>query len=415
MKNSRLIAFEVLSKIRNENAYSNLAIENSVRDLNSKDKAFVNSLVMGVIERKLTLDYLISPYLKTRVKPKVKTILYIGAYQLYFMDKVPPSAAINTSVELAVQTGQGFYKGVINAVLHKIDDNRIDIDSLDDLSVKFSCPQNLINMWNKMYGKENCEEILEAMNLKAPVFAVPNKLYVDSDELSYELMNSSVECEVDGELVRILSSFDVSKIKPFADGLFHIQDKSSFECAKALEAKEGETVLDICSAPGGKAFTIAEGMTGKGEVYAFDIYEHRVNLIKNGAQRLGLKNIKASVNNAEVFNEDIPFADKILCDVPCSGFGIIRRKPEIRYKELDSVKELPLLQQKILETSCRYLKAGGRIIYSTCTLNKKENEKVVLKFLEENQNFSLIYDKTIFPSANGGDGFYYAVIEKKND
>ena len=411
MKDARLLAFEILYDIRNDSAYSNIALDKALKAYGGENKAFISSLVLGVVERQITLDYIIAPYLKGKTKPKVKLILYMGAYQLYFMDKVPSSAAVNTSVELANQTGVSYYKGLINAVLHKIDNNRIDIDAIDDLSVKYSCPQNLINMWSKMYGKEQCEGILETINNKPPVFAVPNSLYVDAEELSYELLNSSIECETDGELVKILSSFELDKLKPFNDGLFHIQDKSSFECAKALEAKEGETVLDICSAPGGKAFTIAEGMNGKGCVYAYDLYEHRLNLINSGAKRLGLNNIKTAINNAEEFSRSIPMADKILCDVPCSGFGIIRRKPEIRYKELDSVKALPEIQLKILETSARYLKDNSRMIYSTCTLNKKENEKVVLAFLERNPEFRLIKEKTVLPDREGGDGFYFAVLE----
>ena len=411
MKNSRLIAFDILYQIFKDEAYSNLALDSAINEADGKDKAFINNLVMGVIERKITLDYFIKPYLKSNAKPKVMLILYIGAYQLYFMDKVPSSAAINTSVQLAAETGLSYYKSLINAVLHKIDNNRISIDEIEDLSVKYSCPQNLINMWKKQYGEDNCNEILRAINGKPPVFAVPNTLFVDEEELLYELMSSSVDCETDGELVKINSAVDISALKPFKDGLFHIQDKSSFECSKALEAREGNTVLDICSAPGGKAFTIAERMNNKGSVFAFDIHEHRVKLINDGAQRHGLSIISAAVNDALEFSESIPKADRILCDVPCSGFGIIRRKPEIRYKELDSVKELPDIQLKILETSSVYLKENSRLVYSTCTLNKKENENVVRAFLEKHGNFRLIKEVTVFPSENGGDGFYYAVLE----
>lgn len=411
MKNSRLTAFEILYDIEKNSAYSNIALDSAIKDFEPKDKAFISSLVLGVVERRISLEYLIKPYLSGKTKPKVKLILYIGAYQLYFMDKVPSSAAINTSVELASQTGVSYYKNLINAVLHKVDNNRIDINTIDDLSVRYSVPQNLINFWKKMYGDEQCEKILSVINTKPPVFAVPNKKYVDAEELSYELLNSGVDCDAEGELVKINSSFNLSALKPFKDGLFHIQDKSSFECAKALDAKAGDTVLDICSAPGGKAFTIAEDMNNCGEVYAFDIYEHRVGLIKSGAERLGLDIIDARVNDAEVLSESIPSADKILCDVPCSGFGIIRRKPEIRYKELDSVKELPALQLKILETSSAYLKDNSRLVYSTCTLNKRENENVVRAFLDNHSEFKLIKEKTIFPSEDGGDGFYFAVLE----
>ena len=415
MKDARLIAFEVLYDIFKGGAYSNIAVEKALSSINGKDKPFITSIVYGVVERRITLDYIINQHLKSKAKPKIMIVLYIGTYQLYFMDKVPESAAVNTSVELADKVGLGYYKKLINAVLRKINENRIDIDSIEDLSVRYSVPANLINMWKKMYGEENTLNILAAVNGRPPVFAVPNTLFVDADELSYELLDCGIDCEVINDAVRINSSFDLSDCKPFESGLFHIEDLSSFECAKALDAKEGETVIDVCSAPGGKAFTIAEKMNNCGKVYAFDLYEHRVKLINNGANRLGLDNIVAKVNDAEVFNDKLPLADKVLCDVPCSGFGIIRRKPEIRYKELDSIKELPEIQYKILTTSSKYLKPGGRLVYSTCTLNKKENEKVCDRFLIENTDYVKIYDKTIFPTDDGGDGFYYAVLEKKND
>lgn len=415
MKNNRLAAFEILYEVFSNNAYSNIALKKYFKENEVKDKAFVTTLVYGVIERRLTLEYIINQFINGRTKPKVKIILLMGAYQLYFMDKVPSSAAVNESVELSKQIGAGYYKNLINAVLHKVDNNRINLDLTDDLSVKYSCPQNLINMWNKMYGREKTVQILECLNSKPPVCAVPNPLYVDAQELLYELTNCGIDGEVSGGLVKINSSFDLDKCKAFNDGLFYIEDKSSYLCAKALDARSGEIVLDVCAAPGGKTFTIASSMNDKGRVYSYDLYEHRVKLIQDSISRLGFNNITACVNDAEIFNPQIPLADKIICDVVCSGFGIIRRKPEIRYKNLDDIKGLPDIQYKILDTSSKYLKPGGRIIYSTCTLNKKENEKVVLRFLDNHSDFSLVEDNTTFITSDGGDGFYYALMEKNND
>ncbi len=415
MKDARLASFEILHNILKDNAYSNIAVDKALKEVNARDKSFVSTIVYGVIERKITLDFLINKYLTSKPKLKILIVLYIGTYQLYFMDKVPSSAAINTSVNLAGDVGLGYYKKLINAILRKIDDNRVDLNSLNDISVKYSCPINLINMWNKMYGEEKILSILESINGRPPVFAIPNTLYVECEELQYELLCCGIECEVTDGVVRIDSRFNLSNCKPFNDGLFHIEDLSSYNCALALGAEEGNTVIDICSAPGGKAFTIAERMNNSGIIFAFDLYEHRVELIKQGAKRLGITNIKAEVNDALVFNDKLPKADRILCDVPCSGFGIVRRKPEIRYKELDSIKELPEIQYNILTVSSKYLNDNGRLVYSTCTLNKRENEKVVERFLSDNSNYKLIYDKTVFPSPDGGDGFYYAVIEKSND
>ncbi len=411
MKSSRLIAFETLYKIFNDNSYSNLVLD-SVLKKDTDDKQFIAALVYGVVERKLTLDYFIEKYTDKKIKPKIKIILRMGAYQLLFMDKVPSNAAINESVKLTKEIKQDYYSGLVNAVLHKIDKDR---EIPDDFSVKYSVPKNLINMLVKQYGEERVREFLPCLNSRPPVFAVPNTLYVDADELFYELLCDNIDCEVFGEVVKINSSFDLSKSRAFQNGLFYIEDLSSYECARSLEAKEGETVLDLCSAPGGKSFAAALDMKNSGEIYSYDLYEQRISLVKKSAQRLGINIIKTAVNDASVYNKNIPKADRILCDVPCSGFGIIRRKPEIRYKELDSVKELPSLQLKILETSSEYLKNNGRIVYSTCTLNKKENEKVVSAFLDNHKNFGLLSEKTTFPSADGGDGFYYAIMVKNEN
>ena len=412
MKNARLSAFDMLYDIIYGGAYSNIVLEKGLKAVESKDKGFVSRLVYGVIERRLSLDYAINKFLNGKTKPKVKILLYIGAYQVLYMDKIPDAAAVYETVSLCDNIGLSYYKKLINAVLHRIIDYKTEFDSIDDLSIKYSCPQHLINMWTKMYGEENVLDILESINNRPPVFAIPNSKYVDAEELYYELFSAGIDCEIFNDVVKINSSFDLSGLKAFNDGLFYIEDYSSYSCAKALGAKSDDVVLDLCSAPGGKAFTIAQsGAT----VYAYDIYEHRVELIKKSAQRLGLNNIITGINDALIYNANIPFADRIICDVPCSGFGIIRRKPEIRYKNLDDIKELPQIQYNILFTSSRYLKSGGVIIYSTCTLNKKENEQVVDRFLNDNTDFSLVESKTVFPTKNGGDGFFYSILKKKND
>lgn len=412
MKNARLSAFDMLYDIIYGGAYSNIVLEKGIKAVESKDKGFVSRLVYGVIERRLSLDYAINKFLNGKTKPKVKILLYIGAYQVLYMDKIPDAVAVYETVSLCDNIGLSYYKKLINAVLHRIIDYKTEFDIIDDLSIKYSCPQHLINMWTKMYGEDNVVDILESINNRPPVFAIPNSKYVDAEELYYELFSAGIDCEVFNDVVKINSSFDLSGLKAFNDGLFYIEDYSSYSCAKALGAKSDDVVLDLCSAPGGKAFTIAQsGAT----VYAYDIYEHRVELIKKSAQRLGLNNIITGINDALIYNANLPFADRIICDVPCSGFGIIRRKPEIRYKNLDDIKELPQIQYNILFTSSRYLKSGGVIIYSTCTLNKKENEQVVDRFLNDNTDFSLVESKTVFPTKNGGDGFFYSILKKKND
>lgn len=412
MKNSRQIAYEILYKIFYEKAYSNIQIDKTLSNVES-NKAFITKLVYGVIERKITLDYLIDKYCNKMPKPKVLCILRMGVYQLYFMDKVPSNAAINESVELAKNNGLDYYSKLINAVLHKIDNNRIDINELDDLSIKYSIPNNLINMWNKAYGKDEVEKFLPYFNEKSPIFAVPNTKFVDADELIYELNCEEIECEKHNDLVIINSSFDLNSLKTFKNGLFHIEDLSCYNAVKALNLEENDTVFDVCAAPGGKSFTAAELINDKGQVFSFDIHEHKIKLIEDGAKRLCLDSINSKLNDASVYNESLGKADKVICDVPCSGLGIIGRKPEIRYKELDSIKQLPEIQYSILESSAKYLKSGGRLLYSTCTLNKRENEKVVEKFINNNSEYEIKDSVTVFPTEFGGDGFFYSIIERK--
>ena len=226
MKNSRLTAFEIIYGVLNNDDYSNLSLDSAFDKNNSSDNAFISKLVLGVIERRLTLDYILKPYLNSRPKPKVRILLYMGVYQLYFMDKVPSNAAVNESVELAKAVGCGYYTKLINAVLHKVDSNRIDIDTIDDLSARYSCPESLIKMWQKHYGEDNTLKILGEINNIAPVFAVPNTLFVDEEELLYELMDEKAECEITSEVVKINSHINVKKSRAFKNGLYHIQDLS---------------------------------------------------------------------------------------------------------------------------------------------------------------------------------------------
>lgn len=415
MKNGRLISFEILQNIIRDGAYTNIALEKSINNANQKDRAFVSRIVYGVIERKLSLDFVIDKFLTSRTKPKIKILLYIGAYQILFMDKIPVEVAVNETVSLADEIGLSYYKKLINAVLHKIVDYKTEFELIEDLDIKYSCPIHLINMWKKMYGEETTLDILKTINNRPPIFAIPNRKYVDEEELQYELFDEGIDCEIYNGVVKVNSGIDFSKSKTFINGLFYIEDYSSYQAAKALNISENDVVLDVCAAPGGKSFTIAQSLLNGGKLFSYDLYDHKIKLINDGAKRLGLENIiTANINDASVFNPDIPKADKILCDVVCSGFGIIRRKPEIRYKNLDSIKELPSIQLKILETTINYLKSNGRIMYSTCTLNKKENEKVIEKFLEINKNFELIEQKTFIPNVESGDGFFYAIL-KKND
>lgn len=409
-KSPRLAAFETLYKIQQESAYSNLSLDH-LPVANGQERAFATALVRGVLERQITLDALVDKFTTGRLKPKVRVLLRMGAYQALYMDKVPVPAAVNETVELAKTVGQGYYGRMINAVLRQI---AADPDLPDTPMLRYSVPQPLLAMWQKTYGADATAAFLPYINGRAPLFLVPNPLFVTPGQLQEMLANEGVQARLLQEKVLTVDDgFDVERSAAFQKGYFHVQDLSCYLACAALQVRPGLTVLDVCAAPGGKSFTLAEQMNNTGRLIACDLHPHRVELIRSGARRLHLDCIESRVQDATLHSQDLPAADAILCDVPCSGFGILRRKPEIRYKDLDSIKDLPALQLSILQTAATYLKPGGRLVYSTCTLHKKENEKVVSAFLDRHSAFFLAAECTRFPCEQGSDGFYYAALERQ--
>ncbi len=433
MKTARQTAFEILNKIQRDNSYSNLLLDVALEksSLEQKDRAFASILVYGVIERMITVDFELSQYLKQplkKLKPQVLTVLRLGAYQLLFMDKVPHSAAINESVKLTKANGVSFASGLVNAVLRKVSAN--GLTETDDWSVKYSVPEWLCDFWIDAYGRENAEELLKSSFGSAETTLRVNTLKTTPDDLIAYLADEGIsaeKCNIKDALT-VTNGGALHKTKAYSDGLFHVQDIASQLCCNALDVKKNETVLDICSAPGGKSFTVAELMNNSGELYSFDIYGHRLKLIKDGANRLGITNIKFKENDGAVHNPQIKIADKILCDVPCAGLGVIRKKPEIRYKKLDEVDKLPDLQYSILCISSRYLKEGGTLVYSTCSLNPDENENIIKRFLSEHKNFESVRvlpdlprhaENTdyisLMPHIHNCDGFFISAIKKIKD
>ena len=265
MISSRQIAFETLYGVLYDNAYSNIELDKMLSCID-EGKAFASRLVYGVIERKITLDYIIEQYCK-KSKPKVKTILRMGTYQIYFMDKVPASAAVDESVKLAKDNGLSFYSGMINAVLHNIANNIIDINLIDDLSIRYSIPQSLINMLSKAYTQDRVKSFLPYINENAPVFAVPNYIKTDAEGLVSLLKNESINAQVLNDVVIIKTGCNITELDAYKKGLFHIQDLSCFNAVKSLDIKAGETVLDVCAAPGGKSFTAASLSKNKAKIF----------------------------------------------------------------------------------------------------------------------------------------------------
>ncbi len=437
MKTSRAAAFEILLKIHKDKAYSNLALDASLDsgDFSPVEKAFVSALVYGVTERTLTIDYQLEKYLSQplrKLKPQVLVILRMGAYQILFMDKIPVSAAVNESVKLTKSCGCAFASGLVNAVLRKIAQNGLvlpgDKDTIKRCSVEFSVPEWILRRWAESYGEENALKIAESSVGAAETVLRVNTLKTTCDELISRLSDEGIEAHrgtVENS-VAVSKSGSIKELQCCKDGLFHVQDVASQLCCKALEAKAGDTVLDICSAPGGKAFTAAEYMNNKGSITACDIYENRLKLINSGAERLGIGIIKTAVNNAAVHNPDFSEFDKIICDVPCSGLGVIRRKPEIRLKSASEVDKLPEIQYSIMKTAAGYLKMGGIMIYSTCSLSVNENENVYYRFLKENPEYEAVKvlpeikrvcgetdTLTLMPHIHGSDGFFISAIRRR--
>ncbi len=431
---ARQTALDVLLKIFKDNAYSNLALDAALKKtrLDVREKAFASALVYGTCERLITLDYALEKYLSKpigKLKPQVLAILRLGAFQLLFMSGVPTSAAVNESVNLAKSNGCAYASGLINAVLRKIAKNGLQLPNEDDkvkyLSIKFSCPQWLIEKWLKEYGKEKAENILTYSLKENKIIIRVNTVKTSAEELVNSLLSNGIHCEhtnvEDALMISNLPS-SVEELDEFKNGLFHVQGIPSQLCAKAVGAKEGDTIFDLCAAPGGKTFTVAELMKNKGTVKAFDLYESRALLISKGAERLGLDIVTASAADASIFDEKLGKADCVLCDVPCSGLGIISKKPEIKFKKPDELLSLPDIQLKILENGSKYVKDGGRLVYSTCTLSKEENEIVCKRFLEKNINFKPSKPLpefsddcfvTVFPNENNSDGFFVALFEKE--
>lgn len=397
---ARYAAYKLIEKVET-GGYSNIALGGMFSksdSLSDRDKAFAARLFYGVTERKLTLEHIIGAYVSKplqKLDRQVRITLMMGVYQIMYMDNVPDSAAVNESVSLVKKLGKASASGMVNAVLRSIirDGKKIPPvkgDKYDKMAVEYSCPAELIRRICKGYGEENTVSLLEASLLPSVTVLRTNVLKTSSEELIASLKSRGISAqasEFEENAVICDDLRDVERDPDFIAGNYHVQDYSSQLCCKAVSPRKGETVIDICAAPGGKTFTMAEMMGDEGRIFACELHEKRTGLIVKGAERLGISCIEAVTNDARVYNEKLPVADRVLCDVPCSGYGVIRGKPEIRYKPLSEAQRLPEIQLDILRTACRYVKDGGLLVYSTCTVNIEENECVIEKFLAENSDF----------------------------
>lgn len=417
MKSAREVALLILYRVENDSAYPNILLKEMIdKDMSKQDRALVTNLVYGVINRQITLDYIISQKSKVKLKKLSKYILLIlrmGIYQLLFMNKIPQSAAVNESVKLAKRYGHSASSGYVNGVLRNVAKNGFEYpkDKTQELSIKYSFPLWICKKWTDEFGFDFTSGLMKAFLEEPKLVLRPNILKTDIDSLSKMLCDNGIELTVHDNAI-ICSGLDVANDTLYQKGFYTVQDIAAMQTAKVLAPQKGDTVIDMCSAPGGKTTHIAEIMQNSGKIYAFDVYEHKIELVRSNAKRLGIDIIDASLCDATVYNEKFKeLADKVLCDVPCSGTGIIRRKPDIKFnrKENDSFYEV---QSAILNNGARYVKHGGVLVYSTCSIEREENEAITCEFLDNNKEFERLYEKTYYPNIDGTDGFYICKMKR---
>lgn len=403
MEIARKIAVDVINDVLMKNAYSNIALGKRLdkSTLDQKDKALVTEIVYGTLKYKYTIDTILEHYLKSGIKKVdniVLNILRISIYQIRYLNKIPAFAAVNEAVELAKKRSPGsarLVNGILRNYLRSNNEKYFDEDNLvEKLAFEYSFPVWLVDMFTRQYGAEKAEKILEGLNLTPSVTVRVNNLKTTYDEAYDALLNCGYDISeglICPEAIIIKKGGNVEDNPLFQNGYISVQDESAMLVAPIMDLKENLKVFDLCSAPGGKTCHMAEIMNNTGKIFAFDLYEKKLELVKENLKRLGITNVICSELDASKYaSKYYSQADRVLIDVPCSGIGIIRKKPEIKWtKEIEGTKKLIELQRKIMENAAKYVKPGGKLIYSTCTLNKEENERNIKWFLENFSQFSL--------------------------
>lgn len=452
---ARLLCVRTLIRSIESGSYGNLALSHALlnaEDIEPRDKSLCTAIFQGTMERLITLDACIAAHSKRppeKLDLPVLCVLRCGIYELLYLH-TPESAAVNLWTETVKKLRKTSAAGMVNAVLRGFIRGGKQIPMPKDeraaMSVRYSVPVPLIDALLRDYDKDTVTAFLEDAMEVPPIYMRRNPLQVTEEAFLQTMRSAEPVADIPcayllkrrGETASVptvINGQETVPVDPYRNGLIgeakamgcrmHIQDLASQLCCLALDPQSGETVLDVCAAPGGKTFTAAELMQDQGRVYAYDLHENRVGLIRKGAEKLKLSCITAQTGDAR--KTEKPQADRVLCDVPCSGFGVIRRKPEIRYKSLEEAAGLPEIQFQILEASAKAVKAGGVLVYSTCTVLKRENEDVVRRFLAAHPEFTpeipwqdipalAGFGKemtTLFPAMLGSDGFFIAKLRRK--
>ena len=440
----REVALKALYKIDKEEAYSNIALDEIIKEnknknkLDNRDIGFISEIVYGVTSWKLTIDEIIKKYSKIRLKkisPWILNILRMTIYQIIFLDKVPKSAAVNEGVNLAKRYGHRGSSNFANAILRQVDKKDYETffeieDPIERISKTTSMPIWIVEKLTKENTIEKVEEICKASNIKPKVTIRVNKLKTTIQDLEQKLKEREITFK-EGTLEDFLildKAKNIENLDLFQDGYFTVQDEGAGLIAKILDPKPKEFVLDACSSPGGKTTYMAELMQNEGKIIACDLHEHRVKLVEENAKRLGITIIETRCADASSYNEKYKEKfDKILLDVPCLGIGVLKRKPDIKWKRKpEDITEITRIQQNILETCSKYLKPKGEIIYSTCSIFSEENEKIIERFVEENKEFDYVTIHNPFTKNSSenlkmiqlyqeeeNDGFFICKLQKK--
>ncbi len=427
MDKVRLAATKIIYAVTEKGAYANIELAKTLRQekFSDLDRRFCTELVYGTIKTAVSLDWKLQKYLSRpieKVDAKILSVLRLGMYQIFFMDRVPNSAAVNESVELAKKiSGIGaskFVNGVLRSAVRNPEKSKFpEGDDAESIALKNFHPTWLVKIFVEEFGIDHAKKICAADNVEPPLCLRVNFLKTSREKVLAELKNFSAQVEeskIAPEGIICKSHGALDNLKILKLGLCQVQDESSMFAAHFLNPQAGEFIIDCCAAPGGKATHIAELMKNRGKILAADIHEHKIEHIKQNAKRLGVKIIEPVLLDArEIGEKFFEQADRVLVDAPCSGLGVIRRKADLRLKknpaDLDS---LPQLQFEILSSGANALKVGGILVYSTCTILRRENENVVEKFLSANKNFELVEVKKFLPHIDGTDGFFCAKFRK---
>ena len=426
---ARETAFDILNRCEKQRQYSNLALDAALKrsnGLSEQDRGLITALVYGVLEKKQTLDYQIST-LSSRpldeIAPEILTALRLGIYQLAFLDRIPDHAAVNETVGLVNKKASGFVNAILRGFLRR--DKQLEFPNRQKnitrhLSTRYSLGEELCQRFLDVFGEARTESLLRAFEKHPPLTIRINPLKTSRSDMLELLKNAGYEVTPTPHAkngISILGNAAVTSLPGFSEGYFFVQDEASQICVEALEAMPNQKILDTCACPGSKTFGIAMDMENQGTLIACDLHASKLSLVKSGAERLGLSILQVLERDARhpTPQWEIPEGqfDRILCDVPCSGFGVLAKKPELRYKDPRVSDSLPEIQLEILRNSFRFLKPGGRLVYSTCTILPNENTDNLNRFLAETPDAILVSERTFYPDTDETDGFFVSVLTKQ--